>query len=368
MEDGLALQLKRKAIVSHSIPCSVKAFAPVTILIPAYNEESVIGNTLSSLFQQSVLPERIIVVDDSSFDHTAEVARSFDGVTIVRTAKNTASKGRALNHGLQHVDSEYTMTIDADITLEKDAIKKMVELMKSQPQISAQCSFVLPKRTKTMWEHNRFVEYIFTLSFYKTVQYMYDSVLICSGCFAIYKTSDLKSVGGWPTLTVAEDLELTWLLYEHGKKIGYSANTFCFAEEPETFRLLSKQLKRWNTGFFQVLKINGKKIFKMPVLREFIVAGLIDTFLGTIFQACILYVAISHHDPFKYLYFLALDILLLSIPSFWLAFKIKRATQLAKSFPIYFIVRLATSFWFYYAFVSVYVIRKSTRKFEKGHK
>jgi poly-beta-1,6-N-acetyl-D-glucosamine synthase len=346
----------------------ITRFAPVTIIIPAYNEESIIGAALSSIFEQSVLPEKIIVVDDSSSDRTAEIAMCFDGVTIVRTLKNTGSKGHALNYGLRHVNSKYTMTIDADITLEVNAVNKMVELMENRPEISATCTFVLPKKTKTLWEHTRFVEYIFALSFYKRVQQMYDSIVICSGCFTIYKTQDLKSVGGWPTDTVAEDMALTWLLYENGKKIGYNAETFCFAGEPETFRLLSKQLKRWNTGFFQVLKLKGKNIKNIPVLREFIIAGLVDAFIGTIFYGAVIYLAITHHDPLRYLYYLAVDITLLSIPSFWLAAKIKKVRQLAKSFPIYLLVRAMTSIWFFYGFISVFVIRKSIKKWEKGHK
>jgi poly-beta-1,6-N-acetyl-D-glucosamine synthase len=167
------------------------------------------------------LPEQIIVVDDSSSDRTAEIARRFEGVSVVRSPKDTGSKGHALNYGLQYVKSEYTMTMDADLTVEDNAVKKMVEFMENQPELSASCTFLLPKNTNTIWERTRLVEYIFTLSFYKSVQQMYDGILICNGCFAIYKTQDLKSVGGWPTLTVAEDMELTWLLYENGKHIGY---------------------------------------------------------------------------------------------------------------------------------------------------
>jgi biofilm PGA synthesis N-glycosyltransferase PgaC len=360
--------LKREYVSLNHPITPTKKFAPVTVIVPAYNEESVIGATLSSLLKQSVLPEQIIVVNDCSSDRTGEIAGSFDGVTVVSTLENSGSKGHALNYGLQHVNSKYTITIDADITLEEDGVKKIVEFMENQPEISATCTFVLPNKIKTIWERTRFVEYIFALSFYKSVQQMYDSILICSGCFTIYKTDDLKSVGGWPNLTVAEDMELTWLLYEKRKHIGYAADNFCYAVEPENMRLLSKQLKRWNTGFFQVLKLKGKNIMKIPVLREFVILGIVDAFIGTIFHATIIYFAISQHDPLKYLYFLALDVSLLSIPSFWVAAKMKRARQLAKSLPIFLIVRLLTSIWFFYAFISVYVLRKSIKKWERGHK
>ena len=346
----------------------ISRFAPVAIIIPAYNEESGIAATLSSIFEQSVLPEQIIVVDDSSSDRTGEVAMCFDGVTIVRTQKNSGSKGHALNFGLQHVNSKYTMTIDADIKLEENAVNKMVELMENRPEVSATCTFVLPNNIKTVWEHSRFVEYIFALSFYKSVQQKYDGIVVCSGCFTIFKTQDLKSVGGWPTQTLAEDMELTWLLYENGKQVSYNAETFCFAAEPENFRLLCKQIKRWNTGFFQVLKLKGKNTKNIPVLREFVIAGLADALVGTIFYGAVIYLSITHHDPLRYLYYFALDITFLSIPSFWLAAKIKKVTQLAKSLPIHLLVRPISWVWFYYGFISVFVIRKSIKKWEKGHK
>ncbi|MGN6623298.1 MAG: glycosyltransferase [Candidatus Nitrosocosmicus sp.] len=345
-----------------------RRIAPITIIIPAFNEELSIGNALSSLLKQTVFPEKRIVVDDSSSDRTSEIARSFKGVTVVKTPKNSGSKGHALNYGLGFVKSKFTMAMDADITLEENAIKKMIEYMESHPNICATCTFVLPKTIKTIWDHMRFVEYLFALSFYKSVQQMYDSIVICSGCFTIYNTNDLQYVGGWPTKTVAEDMELTWLFYEHGKHIGYNSETFCFAVEPENFHLLSRQLKRWNIGFFQVLKLNWKKMKKIPVIREFVIAGLIDTCIGIIFNSVLIYYTISHSDPTRYLYFIILDIIMLFIPSYWLALKIKKSKQLLKSLPIYLIFRLLGSFWFFYGLLSVFVVRKSTGKFEKGHK
>ena len=352
---------------NNNITVYDKEVAPITIIIPAYNEESSIGYTLSSLFKQSVLPEQIIVVDDSSSDRTSEIAKSFEEVTVVKTPKNSGSKGHALNYGLHYVKSKFTIAMDADITLEENAVKKMIEYMEAHPDICATCTFVLPKNIKTIWDHTRFVEYIFALSFYKSVQQMYDSIIICSGCFTIYKTNELKLVGGWPTHTIAEDMELTMVLYEHDKKIGYNENTFCFAVEPENLRLLAKQLKRWNIGFFQVLKLKWKAMKKMPVIREFVIAGLLDTFIGITFNAVLIYYTIYHHDPSRYLYFIILDIIMLLIPSLWIARKIKKISQLLKSLPIYLIFRFIGSFWFFYGLISVFIIRKSTIRFEKGH-
>lgn len=346
---------------------SKKEIVPVSVIIPAYNEESTIGATLSSLLEQSVIPKQIIVVDDSSSDRTSEIASRFDGVNVVRTEKNSGSKGHALNYGLSYSTSKYTITIDADITIEYHAIEKMVKFMEARPDIVATSTFVIPNKIKTVWEHTRFVEYLFALSFYKAVQQMYDGVVICSGCFTIYITQELKSIGGWPSMTVAEDMELTWAFYEDGKHIGYNSDVMCYAKEPDSLRLLSNQLKRWNTGFFQVLKLKWKHIYKLSVVREFVIGGLIDSLVGSILYGVIIFFSIYYADPSRFLLFILLDIVMLSIPSFWIAFKIKKPSQLVKSLPYYLLFRYVGIIWWYYGLISVLILRRGVIKFEKGH-
>jgi cellulose synthase/poly-beta-1,6-N-acetylglucosamine synthase-like glycosyltransferase len=362
-----SLSRKEYVINEDSFNYNVKKIVPVTIIIPAYNEESSISTSLASLSSQSVIPEQIIVVDDSSSDCTGEIARRFNRVKVIRTPINSGSKGHALNHGLPLATTKYIITMDADMTIEEDAVKKLYEYMENRHEISAACTFVLPKNTKTIWERTRFVEYLFALSFYKSVQQMYDGIIICSGCFAIYNTSDLKSIGGWPTETVAEDMELTFMFYKNGKRIGYDPNIFCFAIEPGNVRLMIKQIKRWSTGYFQVLKLNWKDIKKIPILREFIILGLVDTLVGIILNAFLISFTISHANPTKYLYFLALDVILLSIPTFWIAAKMGKVSQLVKTLPVYLICRYISYCGLFYALISVFVLRKGNIKFEKGH-
>jgi biofilm PGA synthesis N-glycosyltransferase PgaC len=356
-----------RSFLSQDIASRVKKFVPVTVVIPAYNEESGIGITLSSLFKQSVLPERIIVVDDFSSDRTAEIAKHFNGVSVVRTPRNSGSKGHALNYGLQYVKSKYTLTMDADVTIADDGLQKMVDFMESQQDVSAACSFVLPNRVKTLWERSRFVEYLFSFPFWKGTQNLYRRILIASGCFTVFKTQDLKSVGGWPTSTIAEDMDLTWLFYQKGKKVAYNRDAMCFAIEPESLHLMVKQLKRWNTGFHQVLRLRWKNVMKMPVLREFLLGGLIDSFVGSGFYIFVLYLVISTGNPLRGLPFFALDVMLMCIPALWQAKQIKRRRELMKSIPHYLIVRLLNVFWFYYGFISVFIFKNTTIRFEKGH-
>ena len=85
----------------------------VAIIIPAFNEEQRILNVLYAA-KASKLKSEIIVVDDGSIDHTAEVARSVDGVRVVRL-KTNRGKGGAMVAGVQATRASIVAFVDADL-------------------------------------------------------------------------------------------------------------------------------------------------------------------------------------------------------------------------------------------------------------
>ena len=342
--------------------------APVTVLIPAYNEESTLDQTLSSLSQQTWPVERIIVIDDFSFDKTGEIARSYKGVDVVRPPKNTGSKAGAQNFALPSVTSKYTIAIDADTSLDDNAIEKMVKSMELHPETSASCSFVLPKKIKTLWERGRFIEYMFAFVFYKQVQEWYGKPLISSGCFSIYKSEDLIKAGGWSTRTMAEDMDLTWTFYEQGKTVRFAQDICCYPIEPETLHMLGKQLTRWSHGLFQNLKIHWKNIKKIPVLREIIIVAIADVFLGgaMLFVVGPLLTIISG-DPLLYAVALLADGVFIGIPVIYKGWKLKMLRKVLTSLPSFFVLRAVNAFFLYKAAFKEFVLKQTLTKYEKGH-
>jgi biofilm PGA synthesis N-glycosyltransferase PgaC len=342
--------------------------APVTVIVPAYNEETTLEYTLSSLQGQSWVPAEIIVVDDCSSDRTGEIARSFKGVTVLRPPKRTGSKAGAQSHALPSVTTRYTIAIDADTVLENDAIKKMVDFMVLHPETVAACSFVMPKKISTIWERGRFIEYLYAFVYYKRVQEWYDKPLISSGCFSIYRTDELKRVGGWSDRTMAEDMDLTWTFYENGKSVRYNHLVNCYPIEPESFKLMMKQLKRWSYGWAQNLRLHWSKIKRIPVLREIIVASLVDmVFGGTIYFVIAPLIAILTGNPIIFLYAMFADTVFVSIPAIWKGIKMKLLMQVLISIPCFFILRTLNSIMIYEAFASEFLLGKSFHIYEKGH-
>ncbi|MDH3277981.1 MAG: glycosyltransferase family 2 protein [Nitrosopumilus sp.] len=343
-------------------------FAPVAILIPAYNEETTIAQTLDSLTSQTWIPEKIIVIDDFSSDKTGEIARSYKGVDVVRPPKNTGSKAGAQNFAMPSVTSKYTIAVDADTSLDENAIEKMIKFMEDNPDASASCTFVIPKKVKTIMERGRYIEYIFAFTFYKRIQDWYGKPLISSGCFSIYKTDDLRNAGCWSTRTMAEDMDLTWTFYEQGKKIRFNPDNYCYPIEPDTLKMMGKQLTRWSHGLFQNLKLHWPKIKKIPTLREVVIAAIADVFIGGAIAFVVgPAVAILLGDPWLLIYGISSDFAFISVPVMWKGWKLKQLRKVLSSLPSFYLLRWVNGYHLYKAAIKEYLLHKTLTKYEKGH-
>src|SRR5450759_350699 len=257
-----------------------KRTAPVTVIIPAYNEAESIGDTIRSLQAQTLRPEKMLVVDDCSSDDTAAVARSM-GVSVIRPPVNTGSKAGAQNFALAGVKTRCTMAIDADTALAPDAIEKLLPALDA-PGVAAACGFVIPRSVRTVWERGRYIEYLFAFTFYKQVQDYYGKPGISSGCFSVYRTDVLKECGGWPSRTVAEDMDLTWTFYENGYHVRFIPEAVCYPIEPHDFCFMSKQLQRWSHGFIQNVKFHWRNVLHVPVLRYIVAVSVWDATVASV--------------------------------------------------------------------------------------
>ena len=207
------------------------------------------AETIRSLQEQTLPPYDIIVVDDCSTDETAAVAEAA-GAWVVRPPKNKGSKAGAQTFALPLVATEFVMALDADTTLAPDAIERMSQAF-DDPEVAAASGSVIPRHIRSVWERGRYVEYMFAFSFYKRIQDLYGKPLISSGCFSLYRTDKLREVGGWSNRTLAEDMDLTWTLYQGGSKVRFMPDAVCYPIEPHNLDLMRKQLRRWSHGFIQ---------------------------------------------------------------------------------------------------------------------
>ncbi len=347
------------------MPEDIRPGVRVTVIVPAYNEEGSLAETLRSLREQTLPPAEIIVVDDGSTDGTAAVARSF-GATVLRPPANTGSKAGAQTFALPSVRTELVIAVDADTTLAPDGIERLVPAF-ADPAVAAVCGSVIPRRTRSVWERGRFVEYLFAFTFYKRVQDIYGAPLISSGCFSMYRTDALRAVGGWPTRTLAEDMDLTWTFYERGRKVRFIPGAVCYPLEPRDFKFLRKQLRRWSHGFVQNVRLHWRGLLDIPFLRSAVAVACWDAVVASIVYLFLLpLIALIFGNPYFLLGYV-IDVPAILIPV--LAGAVARGGILRAlvSIPSFFVLRTVNACVFLGALWGEFVLGRRLTAYEKGH-
>lgn len=339
--------------------------APVTVIVPAYNEAATVADTIASLQAQTVQPREIIVVDDCSTDGTGDVARAL-GVTVIRPPRNTGSKAGAQTFALARVRSPFTMAIDADTVLAPDAIERLLPAF-AQHDVVAACGFVLPRRVRTVWERGRYIEYLFAFTFYKQVQDYYGKPLIASGCFSMYRTAALKARGGWSDRTMAEDMDLTWSFYQAKQRVRFVPAALCYPVEPHSFHFLRKQLRRWSHGFVQNVRLHWRGLLSVPYLRSAVAVAFWDALVASVVYLFLLPgLAVLLGTPWLLLGYV-IDVPAVLVPVIAGAAPRREVGRALASLPAFFVLRTVNGFFFLRAAWAELIARRPLRVYEKGH-
>lgn len=336
----------------------------LTVIVPAYNEARSVGDTIRSLQTQSVPLGRILVVDDCSTDHTAAVVRSC-GVTPIRPEANTGSKAGAQNVALDHVRTEFTLALDADTVLDRDAVARLLGAF-DDPGVAAVCGSVIPQRIRTLWERGRYLEYLFAFGFYKPVQDFYGKPLISSGCFSAYRTDVLRAHGGWSNRTMAEDMDLTWTLYQAGHRVRFIPEAVCYPLEPHTFHFMRKQLSRWSHGFVQNVRLHLGGIRRVPYLRSVVAVSMWDATIASIGYFLVVPL-LAWHVSALFLLIYVIDLPAMLIPVLVKAAQRRDLRRALASVPAFLILRFVNAVYFLKALWAELVLRRPLRVYEKGH-
>ncbi|OGK17531.1 hypothetical protein A2774_00900 [Candidatus Roizmanbacteria bacterium RIFCSPHIGHO2_01_FULL_39_12c] len=339
--------------------------ADLSIIVPAYNEEKSINDTLQSINGQSIQPKRVIVVDDHSTDKTAEVVRKA-GFTVLETPNNTGSKAGAQNYALTKVKTKYVMALDADTTMDKYAVEKLLHAFEDK-KTAAACGFVIPRFVNTVWERGRYIEYLIAFTYYKPIQEYFGKPLISSGCFSMYKTKFLKENNGWPTRTMAEDMDLTWSFHKKKFNVRFIPEAVCYPIEPQNFTFMKKQLIRWSHGFVQNLMLHWKDVLAVPYLNYIIAVMTWDSIVASIMYLLVIPIfSILFKSPWLLLLFI-IDAPIVFIPAFIQGLKRKELLKIVISFPAFFVLRIVNAVFIMEAYWSEIILKKRLTQYEKGH-
>jgi cellulose synthase/poly-beta-1,6-N-acetylglucosamine synthase-like glycosyltransferase len=226
----------------------------VSVLIPAYNEEAVILDTVRSVLASDYPRLEVLVIDDGSTDHTAESVReNFSRDPRVRLLlQPNRGKPTALNHGLAEETGEIVVSIDADTIVDPDAIPLLVRHF-ADPKVGAVAGNVKVmnrNRWLTRWQA---LEYITSQNLEKRAFDLLNCIPVVPGAAGAWRADVLKSHGGFSGDTVAEDTDLTLTIRREGWKILYDEDAIGRTEVPETVEALIRQRFRWTFGTLQAV-------------------------------------------------------------------------------------------------------------------
>jgi len=279
---------------------------PVSVVIPAYDEEATIVESVRSFLTLRYPLHEVVVVNDGSKDRTLEVLiDEFDlhesdqpirlqletaeilGVfaspseRLVVVDKLNGGKADALNAGICAARYTFVCCIDADIILEEDALLRVARPLIESSEVAAvggivrvangcevESGRVVEVRTpKKAIANFQIVEYLRAFIAARTGWSVLNCLLIISGAFGMFRRQDLIISGGFATDTVGEDMELVTrmhrILREAGRKykITFVPDPVAWTEVPETLRVLHRQRDRWHRGLIDTLLRHRKMLF-----------------------------------------------------------------------------------------------------------
>ncbi|MBO0961580.1 glycosyltransferase family 2 protein [Neobacillus sp. MM2021_6] len=281
---------------------------PVSIIVPAFNEEAGIVHSVRSLLRVNYPIFEVIVVNDGSTDHTlkkmidhydmkeiqkvvriqistkaiGKIYQSARFANLFFIDKENGGKADALNVGLNFSHYPYFCSLDGDSVLEQDAfLKVMKPIIDSNEEVIASggsiriangCHIQNGRIEKIGLSDKplvvmQIIEYLRAFLMGRIGLSRHNLLLIISGAFGVFSKNWVIAAGGYRTDTVGEDMELVVrmhrILREKGekKKIVYVPDPVCWTEVPEDMKFLRRQRRRWHRGLFESLWIHKKVSF-----------------------------------------------------------------------------------------------------------
>jgi cellulose synthase/poly-beta-1,6-N-acetylglucosamine synthase-like glycosyltransferase len=281
---------------------------PISVIVPAFNEEAGIIESVRSLLSLRYPVFEVVVVNDGSSDATlARLAEAFDlrpsrSVfrrtlptqpirAIYRSAvhsrlivvdKVNGKKADALNAGLNVSRYPLFCAVDSDSVLESDALLKVVRPFLEDPARTIGAGGVIRLSNGCVVREGQVVEVGIPRNWiarFQVLEYlraflggrlgmsMLRSTLIVSGAFGIFRKDVALACGGYRTDSLTEDMDLVVRMQKHMHdqkrpyRFHFVPDPICWTEAPEDLRVLARQRSRWHRGLIETLFRSRRMLF-----------------------------------------------------------------------------------------------------------
>jgi len=285
-----------------------KTLPSIAFIMPSYNEENTILESVDAISKIDYPHIEIIVVNDGSKDNTLGLLKSSYNLfkdsravkeklqtkkvtNIFKSAidervlvidKENGGKADALNAGLNYARSRLFLAVDADSIVDPEAIDKMVQAYLERDSKVVGIGGIVRVANGSRIENGKVLEARLPtgiLPGFQIVEYIraflcgragfskLKNLLIISGAFGLFEVKTVVNIGGYKTNMLGEDMELVVRLHKHMRTIKkeydivFAPEPVCWTQVPEKYSTLQTQRIRWHQGLIQTLLIHWKMIF-----------------------------------------------------------------------------------------------------------
>ena len=280
----------------------------VAVLVPAYNEEATIEESLQSLLTLNYPDKEIVVVNDGSTDGTFELLESTFDLAALDTAvpydvpsepirgvyrsqthenllvvdKENGGKSDALNAGLWLTDQELFCAVDSDTILDRDALLDIVRPFLEDPEKMIASGGTIRVANECVIENGQVKEVHLPktgLAGLQVMEYLrafysgrlgldrVNGLILISGAFGVFRADHVREIGGYRHDTITEDFDIVMRLHRYlidndiEYDVEFMPEPVAWTEVPASRRVLSRQRRRWYQGMLEAIVSNRGMLF-----------------------------------------------------------------------------------------------------------
>lgn len=288
----------------------------VSVIVPGMNEGKHIYKLVESLKYQTYKNFELIVIDDGSTDNTYLICSDLykNGlIDIYIRNDERGGKASAANLGLRYASGKYIVHLDADSSLDINAIEEIIFPFLLDPNIGAVGGNVKVRNKENIITNCQAMEYIASVSLGRMVSSYLGIYRIISGAFGAFRKDLLNLLGGWD-VGPGLDGDITVKIRKMGYNIKFAENAVCLTNVPDTIPKLTKQRLRWSKSIVRFRLRKHKDIFMPDQHFNFLnfIASFDNIFFSIVLNFLWIYYMIELVVGFydKYWYVLVFKILL----------------------------------------------------------
>lgn len=252
----------------------------VSVVVPAYNEESTAVKTIQKLLELDYPNYEIILVDDGSSDKTYSVVQDNfrDNPTVRVYTKDNEGKASAINYGVDQSGGKIILAVDAGTILRPDALRKIITHF-SSPEVAVVSANVKVGNSTSWWSSFQSLENITSVNLELRAFNESNCISMLPQAIAAYRKDLLIGAGKFKSGTLAEDCDLAMRILRQGFRIRFAEDAVAYAHYPPTVAGFMKQKFRRTFGVLQCWwkhrntlfnpKFKGMGMVGMPYLLVF---------------------------------------------------------------------------------------------------